>query len=76
MTEPRICHTVAELIEFLGELDPNAVVMSHEPPFTGVYVVPQSTGQILIASLHSTDEGKAYRDEVMNKPSVRAFLNN
>lgn len=53
--------TVIDLIEVLQRLEPGAPVISHEPPFTGVQVVPQEDGSVYIASLWNSDEGRAHR---------------
>lgn len=61
MTDYQIARTVGELIAILSEMDPSAVPMSHEPPFTGVKVVAQDNGKVMLASLWNTDEGRAFR---------------
>lgn len=58
-----IARTVAELINELAKLPPEAVPHSHEPPFTGVKIVPGDNGRVYIASLWNTDEGRAERAE-------------
>lgn len=70
MTEPRIVRTVSELVAVLGQLDPNTVPTSHEPPFTGVKVVPQDNGKVYIASLWNTAEGRQMREATMAKKSA------
>lgn len=64
---PRICRTVAEIITVLGDLDPATIPISHEPPFTGVKVVPQDNGKVYIASLWNTTEGREMRGKMMRK---------
>lgn len=57
-----ICRTVADLIVELSKLPPETIPTSHEPPFTGVKVVPQEgRGKVFIASLWNTDEGRTER---------------
>jgi len=63
MTDYPIARTIGELISILSDMDPNTVPMSHEPPFTGVKVVEQNNGKVMIASLWDTDEGRAQRAE-------------
>lgn len=45
-----IYKTVAELIEALQQLDQDAILFSTDMPFTGVQLVPQDDGKVLIAS--------------------------
>lgn len=61
------CRTVKELIDTLSQLDQESTPISHEGPFTGVRVIPQESGNVLIASLWNTDEGRDYRS-VQNEP--------
>lgn len=61
MTDYPIARTVDELIAVLSELDPQAVPTSHEPPFTGVKVVLQDSGKVMLASLWNTGEGRELR---------------
>ena len=42
--------TVSELIDVLSELDPDAPVMSTDPPFDHVNVIAQTNGKIIISS--------------------------
>jgi hypothetical protein len=65
-----ICRTVAELIEALKTLPPDAVPMAQEPPFTGVQVIPQDSGRVYLASLHGTPEAEAYLAERASKPAA------
>ena len=66
-----ICRTVADLIAELSKLPPDTVPLSHEPPFTGIKVVPQEGGgKVMLASLWNTDEGRAQR--AAEKASMRA----
>lgn len=44
------CRTVKELIEALQRLNQSAVPMAAEPPFTGVRVILQSSGKVLICT--------------------------
>jgi len=69
MTGNTIARTVIDLIEVLQRLDPGALVISHEPPFTGVQVVPQGDGSVYIASLWNSDEGRAER---ASRPATKA----
>lgn len=56
---------VSELIERLSGLDPNARVYACEPPFTGVSLVPQGDGAILIAP-HGPRDLKAEKASFAN----------
>lgn len=56
-----IVRTVTDLIAELQKLDSDTIPISHEPPFTGVQIVPQEDGKVYIASLWNSDEGRAYR---------------
>lgn len=69
MTDATTARTVIDLIETLQRLDPMAPVISHEPPFTGVQVVPQGDGSVYIASLWNSDEGRAER---ASRPATKA----
>lgn len=60
--KPVICRNAGELIKALAEFEAGATVFASEPPFTGIKLVPQSNGKLLIASLYDTEEGRAYRD--------------
>jgi len=42
------CRTIKELIEALERLDQDAVPMAAEPPFSGVRLILQESGKILI----------------------------
>lgn len=61
MTQNAIVRTAGELIEALKAFAPACKVISHEPPFTGIQLVEQGNGSILIASLWNSDEGRAHR---------------
>lgn len=43
-----IANTAGQLIDILSKLDPDTVVMTIDPPFDGVKVVPQGDGKALI----------------------------
>jgi hypothetical protein len=63
MDEDRyICRTAADLIEVLSTMPPETKLYAHEPPFTGVLLVPNpEKGKLGIHSLWSTAEGRALR---------------
>ena len=46
-----IAKTVSELTALLASLPPDAVVFSVEPPFSGVKLVPQDSGGVLVAPI-------------------------
>jgi hypothetical protein len=57
-----ICRTAADLIEALSAMPPDTRLYTHEPPFTGVLVVPNPEGHKAgIHSLWSTAEGREQR---------------
>lgn len=42
-----IATNIGELIEILKTMDPKGTVMTIEPPFDGVKVIPQANGSVL-----------------------------
>jgi Iap family predicted aminopeptidase len=72
MTQNTIVRTAGELIEALKAFDPASKLISHEPPFTGVQLVEQGNGSILLASLWNSDEGRAYRAASKHQPQAKA----
>lgn len=46
-----IAQTVSQLAALLATLPPDAVVIAKEPPFTGVKLVPQDSGKVLVAPI-------------------------
>lgn len=50
--------TVADLIDALSQIDQSAVPHSMDAPFTGVRLVPQNDGKILIAPPPREDKGE------------------
>jgi hypothetical protein len=47
--EVKIHSSVGELIEALKAVDPNAIPFATEPPFTGVRLIHQADGNVLIS---------------------------
>lgn len=57
-----ICRTASDLMEALAQFPADTKLYAHEPPFTGVLLVPNpGQGKIGVHSLWSTAEGRAYR---------------
>jgi hypothetical protein len=57
-----VCRTAADLIEALSAMPPDTKLYTHEPPFTGVLLVPSpERGTLGIHSLWSTAEGREAR---------------
>lgn len=50
--KPVTCRTVKELRDALASLPNNAVPISPLPPFKGVQIIPQESGEILICELN------------------------
>lgn len=44
-----VAETIGNLMALLGMFDPHRTPVTIEPPFTGVRVIPQESGSILIA---------------------------
>lgn len=66
-----IVKTVSDLIAELQKLDGATIPISHEPPFTGVQIVPQEDGKVYIASLWNSAEGRAYRAASKHQPTPK-----
>lgn len=57
-----VCRTAADLIEALSAMPPDTKLYAHEPPWTGVLLVPNlEKGETGVHSLWGTAEGRAQR---------------
>jgi hypothetical protein len=70
MSERIVCKTIGEVIEVLRRFPPTATVMSREPPFDSLVIVPQNGGGILFSSDHERWERE--RREELNRKMRKA----